>query len=107
MKRCLTILLLSISLAGSAEAQIGINKQDSSLEVYPNPTSHFIFVQLPDYIDNPSLQIKSMIGNDQEAYIIKLTETKYKIDVSKFSDGYYYLIATASGYKETFRFLKK
>jgi hypothetical protein len=63
------------------------------LEVYPNPTTDYLYVRfINGEPDNFRIEIVNFIGNKEELTLSKQNSDTYRIDVSKLSRGYYYLI---------------
>ncbi|MFH1052123.1 MAG: YCF48-related protein [bacterium] len=75
----------------SAEEEPQFN-EDSVFEIYPNPATDFIKINLFDYFD--SIELYSTLG-------LKVLETKYqdKIDISTLPSGMYFLKAGDKVYK--------
>jgi len=83
------------------------------VEVFPNPTSNFLNIDLSDLSDldlvKPKFEIRSIIGKKMTLILEKNGTKKYKVDVKAFSRGYYLLLVTddKTKFQQTLRFSKK
>ena len=71
---------------------VDISKQESSVKVYPNPTSS-TFVLTGDESELTNIKITNMLGQNVtgSTVISKMEETKYVIDLSQLKNGVYSL----------------
>lgn len=88
----------------------GSGSDKVKVDVYPNPTSEQITIDLTKaQIDQPKIEIRSIIGSKMNVYLEKAGVNKYKVNVSAFPRGYYLVLVREdrSKFQQTVRFSKK
>lgn len=77
---------------------IGENVADFPLNVYPNPASTFLQIEIPFHLQFTDLQFRvlSMPGSEViRKQIVRAGEERLSLDVSSLSNGFYFLEVTA------------
>lgn len=110
------LALLCIAFAASAQTQ-GLSKvskgnedEKIKVEVFPNPTSDYLTIDLSNLnLKKPKIEIRSIIGTKMRVNTEKNGLKKYKIDVQTFPRGYYLVLVMddQSKFQQTVRFSKK
>ena len=87
-----------------SEFHVGIadNQLKDQVSIYPNPATSFVNVNLPV---NSELRIINMTG--QEVMHRRNTSTSERIELSKLSDGIYFIQVSNNNNMATIRLLKK
>ena len=112
------ILVLIAGLFGNAYAQgngeIGFNTNSLSeinkVEIFPNPSVDFLNIEINNSkMENPVLELYSIIGNVVKIKLEKVKKNKFRIDVTNIPSGYYLLSIRdqQTSFKETYKFLKR
>jgi hypothetical protein len=104
MKRIWVVALFLIvgALAANAQNTTGTEipdvgrkslKQPFTIEMFPNPSVDFLNISISDpELKNPQFEMFTVIGNKLSFDVEKEGSTNYKINVQKFTPGYYLLI---------------
>ncbi len=104
MKRIWVVALFLIvgALAANAQNNTAIEmpdvsgqslKQPFNIEMFPNPSVDFLNIAVSDpELKNPQFEMFTAIGNKLTFDVEKEGSTNYKINVQKFTPGYYLLI---------------
>lgn len=98
---------LSAQTAGVGEER---DKDKVKVEVYPNPTSEQITIDLSKTeVTKPVIEIRSIIGSKMQIILENAGIKKYKVDVSRFPRGYYLVLVREDRekFQQTIRFSKK
>lgn len=80
------------------------------IELYPNPTTEYITVEIMESeLISTLIVIHDIIGNSIKIQPEKISENKYRIEVKEFPAGYYLLSVKDPGTKfnRTYKFLKR
>lgn len=110
------LALLCIAFAASAQTQelakVSNGNEDEKIkvEVFPNPTSDYLTIDLSNLdLKKPKIEIRSIIGTKMRVNPEKNGLKKYKIDVQTFPRGYYLVLVMddQSKFQQTVRFSKK
>ena len=108
------IIVLSIvafSVSAQTERLSANNGKDKiKVEVFPNPTSDFLNIDLSHLnLQKPKIEIRSIIGTQMRINLEKNGPKKYKVDVQSFPRGYYLVLVMddRSKFQQTVRFSKK
>ena len=64
---------------------------DKQISVYPNPSSDYLFIQLPNNEKLESLELYNVEGRRKDHKSIRTDFNSYKIDVSHLTQGLYFL----------------
>ncbi|MFY0592860.1 T9SS type A sorting domain-containing protein [Roseivirga sp.] len=97
-------------MAFSVSAQSNRTNEKVKVEVFPNPTSDFLNIDLSDLeLVKPKIEIRSIIGKKIKVNLEKNGTKKYKIDVESFPRGYYLVLVMddRTKFQQTVRFSKK
>lgn len=81
----------------------------NQVEIYPNPASEFLIVQIKDSdLSDVEFEMHSIIGNTIKIEPEEIAKDTYKISVKNFNTGYYFLIVKDdyTRYKKAIKFLK-
>ena len=104
-------LLLVVCVSVSAQDTNQIGKIDKAkVEVFPNPTTDFITVDLSKLdLKSPKIEIRNIIGSKMDMSIEKLEGDKHRVDVKEYPPGYYLILVRddRSKFQQTVRFSKK
>lgn len=65
------------------------NSIESNIILYPNPSSSFFTIEVPNFDDNTSISIKNILG--EELFFTKLYQYQQNIDISYFKTGVYFV----------------
>ncbi len=88
----------------------GSSSDKVKVDVYPNPTSEQITIDLSKAdVDQPKIEIRSIIGSKMNVFLETAGYKKYKVNVSNFPRGYYLVLVREdrSKFQQTVRFSKK
>ncbi|OEK05443.1 hypothetical protein BFP71_18840 [Roseivirga misakiensis] len=104
-----------VAFSVSAQSQrldaMGANSNEKAkVEVFPNPTSHYLNIDLSDLeLVKPKIEIRSIIGKIVKINLEKNGDKKYKVDVESFPRGYYLVLVRddKTKFQQTVRFSKK
>ena len=79
----------NFSIVGFSEFE----KNDANIDFFPNPVSHNLLLNVKNNFSNFSLSFYDSFGNeiDISEKIINISNTQFKLDVTGFSNGFYYL----------------
>lgn len=110
----IVMMFAVLSLSGQTRAVANANTENSDdkvkVEIFPNPTSDFLNIDLSKLdLQKPQLEIRSIIGLKMQAVVEDNGVKKYKVDVQSFPRGYYLVIVRddRSKFQQTLRFSKK
>ncbi len=81
----------------------------NKVELFPNPTTEFIYVEIHEStLNNPKFEMFSIIGTKVNLKVEKINSNKYKIPVKDYASGYYMLILKDEGarFSQAFKFAK-
>lgn len=95
---------------GGAEVRISIEDDAGHIEIFPNPASEYININLSDTkLHNVSFELFDIIGNKINVEAQEMKSDVYRIPVEKLHMGYYVLIVSDSygRYKKAFKFSKR
>lgn len=115
-KLVLGLALLCIASMASAQssrlANVSNDGNDEKIkvEVFPNPTSDYLTIDLSNLdLRKPKIEIRSIIGTKMRINLEKNGLKKYKVDVQSFQRGYYLVLVMddQSKFQQTVRFSKK
>lgn len=110
------LAILCMAFAASAQtkrlAEVSNGKEEEKIkvEVFPNPTSDYLTIDLSNLnLKKPKIEIRSIIGTKMRVNLEKNGLKKYKIDVQTFQRGYYLVLVMddQSKFQQTVRFSKK
>jgi len=93
-----------------ASASMNGNGDKVKVEIFPNPTSNYLNIDLSHLeLSNPKIEIRSIIGTRMTINLQKNGIKKYKVDVKSFPRGYYLVLVRdgPSKFQQTIRFSKK
>lgn len=65
------------------------NSIESNIILYPNPSSSFFTIEVPNFDDNTSISIKNILG--EELFFTRLYQYQQDIDISYFKTGVYFV----------------
>lgn len=110
----LVFSLCAMSLSAQTEALASVSATNPGdkvkVEVFPNPTSDFLNIDLSKLdLKKPQLEIRSIIGTKMQVTVEDNGQKKYKVDVQSFPRGYYLVLVRddRSKFQQTVRFSKK
>ncbi len=110
------LALLCIASMASAQSERLANVSNGNgdekikVEVFPNPTSDYLTIDLSNLeLRKPKIEIRSIIGTKMRVNLEKNGLKKYKVDVQSFQRGYYLVLVMddQSKFQQTVRFSKK
>jgi hypothetical protein len=126
MKRTLTTILTTIFFFGFVLGQNSPVKTRSSselpdfskkslntknrVELYPNPTTDYLTVTIDQFsLKDVKFELYNIIGNSIGVDVDKIGRGKYKINVEKYTPGYYLLVIRdpVTRYTKAYKFQKK
>lgn len=113
--KTIVMMVLFATLSFSVQAQDigkagGSGSNKVKVDVYPNPTSEELTIDLSKLnLDQPKIEVRSIIGSKMGIYLEKIGPKKYKVNVSSFPRGYYLVLVREdrSKFQQTVRFSKK
>jgi hypothetical protein len=82
---------------------------NNHVEVYPNPTSDFLHVQIKEsQLNDVDFEMYNIIGTNIRVTYEQVGKRLYKIPVKDLANGYYMLIVKDEGlrYRKAFKFMK-
>lgn len=108
-------LLLSMALCFQSMAQdrqglTAANDTKIKVEVFPNPTTNFLTVDLSKLsLKEPKIEIRNIIGSKMVARTENLGQKQYRVDVQDYPRGYYLVLVRddKTKFQQTVRFSKK
>lgn len=80
---------------------------ENSIAIYPNPTSNFVNISLPNNLDSCKIEITDLIGKTILSIEIKPISNEYKIDLDGYKDGIYFVKVTNEKMKKSFKLIVK
>lgn len=95
---------------GSSFAEKELTEVSTKVELYPNPTTEFLYVKLGGKeLENVEFEVYSIIGKAMKLEIEQVSQNKFKVPVRTLSQGYYFLIVHDKNvqYRKTYKFQKK
>lgn len=106
----LIVVFVSQSYAQQGKERTGQALVQVKVEVFPNPTTHYLTVDLSKLsLDDPKIEIRNIIGSKMTFRSEKLTGDKQRLDVQDYPPGYYLLLVRddKTKFQQTVRFAKK
>lgn len=101
-------------LAFHVNAQTGVQfpqteSDNIKVEIYPNPTTEYLNIQIKGTEAKPTFHLHNIIGNEVKVEFEPLADNKYRINVEKLAPGYYLLAIKEpkAKYSKTLKFLKR
>lgn len=96
------------SLVNPVVSSISNVLNNTLVEVYPNPTSESIWVKISTtFSEVGNVSITNMLGQVAISHNVSLNENLKQIDISRLTNGIYYLTYSSSNYRTTTIFIKK
>ncbi|OJV28456.1 MAG: hypothetical protein BGO32_06430 [Bacteroidetes bacterium 37-13] len=96
------------SLVNPAVSSIAGITNNTRVEVYPNPSSESIWVKISTTINEAgNISITNVLGQVVVAENLTQSEVLKQIEISKLTNGIYYLTYSSSNYRTTTIFVKK
>lgn len=95
---------------GDAELRINIEDDAGNIEIFPNPASDYVNINLTDTkLKNVSFELYDIIGNKINVQAQEMKKDVYRIPVERLHMGYYVLIVSDpyGRYKKAFKFSKR
>ena len=109
----LSFMLFSVGASAQNEsvASLKMNSDPKvKVEVFPNPTSDFLTIDLSKLdLKKPKIEIRNIVGSKMQITSEDLGGKKRRVDVSSFPRGYYLVLVKddQSKFQQTIRFSKK
>ena len=109
----LSLMLFSVMANAQNEslASLKLNSDPKvKVEVFPNPTSDFLTIDLSKLdLKQPKIEIRNIIGSKMEMTSEDLGDKKHRVDVTSYPRGYYLVLVKdeQSKFQQTIRFSKK
>ncbi|MDH5608607.1 MAG: T9SS type A sorting domain-containing protein [Cyclobacteriaceae bacterium] len=97
------------SVSGSEAALYTSALDGVRIDLYPNPATDFIVIELKGTsINNPQIELRSIIGNNLKIELEHTGTNTYRISLKEFATGYYFLVVRddLSRFKKAYKFLK-
>ena len=114
MKRIFLIgILLSLAFQIQAQSELQfLNKESEKsikVDIYPNPTTDYLNIQVAGTDSKPSFHLHNIIGNEVKVEFEEMGDNKYRINVENLAPGYYLLAIKEpdTKYTKTLKFLKR
>lgn len=114
MKRVIligTLLILAFTVKAQTEVQFQNRQVEQTIkvEIYPNPTTDYLNIQIAGTDKEPSFYLHNIIGNQVKIDVEKEGDNKYRIKVENLSPGYYLLAIKepTAKFTKTLKFLKR
>jgi len=107
------VLTLAVSFQSMAQDRQGlraVNDTKVKVEVFPNPTTNYLTVDLSKLsLNDPKIEIRNIIGSKMVARTENLGLKKYRVDVQDYPPGYYLVLVRddQKQFQQTVRFSKK
>lgn len=107
------VLTLAVSFQSMAQDRQGlraVNDTKVKVEVFPNPTTNYLTVDLSKLsLNDPKIEIRNIIGSKMVARTENLGMKKYRVDVQDYPPGYYLVLVRddQKKFQQTVRFSKK
>lgn len=109
----LSFVLFSVAASAQNEevASLKMNNDPKvKVEVFPNPTSDFLTIDLSKLeLKKPIIEIRNIVGSKMTISTEDLSGNKKRVDVTAFPRGYYLVLVKddQSKFQQTIRFSKK
>tara|TARA_A100000171_G_C2136743_1_gene150869 strand:+ start:2767 stop:3144 length:378 start_codon:yes stop_codon:yes gene_type:complete len=109
----LSLMLFSVMANAQNETLANLkmnNDPKVKVEVFPNPTSDFLTIDLSKLdLKQPKIEIRNIIGSKMEMTSEDLGDKKHRVDVTTYPRGYYLVLVKddQSKFQQTIRFSKK
>ncbi|MGW8122991.1 T9SS type A sorting domain-containing protein [Roseivirga echinicomitans] len=109
----LSLMLLSVGLNAQNENLTTLkmnNDPKVKVEVFPNPTSDFLTIDLSKLdLKQPKIEIRNIIGSKMEMSSEDLGDKKHRVDVTSYPKGYYLVLVKddQTKFQQTIRFSKR
>tara|TARA_A100000171_G_scaffold423_1_gene661 strand:- start:3873 stop:4250 length:378 start_codon:yes stop_codon:yes gene_type:complete len=109
----LSLMLFSVLANAQSETLASLkmnNDPKVKVEVFPNPTSDFLTIDLSKLdLKKPKIEIRNIIGSKMEMTSEDLGDKKHRVDVTSYPRGYYLVLVKddQSKFQQTIRFSKK
>lgn len=115
IKSAAIIALMMVSVFANAQQQTLANIQTNNdpkvkVEVFPNPTSDFLTIDLSKLdLKKPNIEIRNIIGSKMSMTKEDAGDKKIRVDVTSYPRGYYLVLVKddQSKFQQTIRFSKK
>jgi Secretion system C-terminal sorting domain len=105
------ISFLSIPFCyGQAKDESPLTRIDpfKSVQVFPNPATEFLAIKFETAIAKKTkFTVHNIIGNELDIEPELMDEYEVRIKVKDLHDGYYFLAMQSSGFKSSYKFLKR
>ena len=98
------------SMAQDREELAAENEIKIKVEVFPNPATNFLTVDLSKLsLEEPKIEIRNIIGSKMIARTEDLGQKQYRLDIQDYPRGYYLVLVRddKSKFQQTVRFSKK
>lgn len=114
-KTLMILSLMMFSVMANAQnetlASLKMNNDPKvKVEVFPNPTSDFLTIDLSKLeLKKPKIEIRNIIGSKMEMVSEDLGNKRHRVDVTSYPRGYYLVLVKddQSKFQQTIRFSKK
>jgi hypothetical protein len=117
IKSTAIIALMIVSVLVNAQDQKEVlasiktnNDPKVKVEVFPNPTSDFLTIDLSKLdLKKPNIEIRNIIGSKMSMIKEDAGDKKIRVDVTSYPRGYYLVLVKddQSKFQQTIRFSKK
>ena len=91
-----------INLTASTASVNGVDSFLSDVKIYPNPARDFFQITNFSKLNNPSVKVYNMLGNE----LYSTSNGSSTIDISNFTNGVYLLNINSDGLSKTIQFVK-
>ena len=91
-----------INLTASTASVNGVDSFLSDIKIYPNPARDFFQITNFSKLNNPSVKVYNMLGNE----LYSTSNGSSTIDISNFTNGVYLLNINSDGLSKTIQFVK-
>ncbi|MGY8938355.1 MAG: T9SS type A sorting domain-containing protein [Flavobacteriales bacterium] len=91
-----------IDLTASTASVNGVERFLSDVKIYPNPARNFFQITNFSKLNNPSVKVYNMLGNE----LYSTSNGSSTIDISNFTNGVYLLKINCDGLSKTIQFVK-
>ena len=96
-----------ICVRGNPTLSVNNTEFHSSFKITPNPSSDFVSISFPSYIDSARIEIADALGKVVVNKQIVINSDEYQLNTEGFSDGIYYLSVSDGNQKNTFKIVMK